>query len=193
MIDTSWAPPLHDEVLLLPAGCQWDAVRTASAVAKWAFQILDGTESCAAIIDERMACAYWLVPAGDTSAYVHWERLRGHVAVLGAGPGTHYVGVPPTHHRAGPGLHWRFPADWSGRYLAHPYYLGAVLASAVRIAYGPDAVIAQCPLCERELERADAVTVSGRSGPADSTPRTLEVHPACARTARLRAHQPPPR
>lgn len=45
MIDTSWAPPLHDEVLLLPAGRQWDAVRTSSAVAKWAFQILDGTES----------------------------------------------------------------------------------------------------------------------------------------------------
>lgn len=134
-----------------------------------------------------MACAYWLVPAGDTSAYVHWERLRGHVAVLGAEPGTHYVGVPPTHHRAGPGLHWRFPADWSGRYLA-----GEVLVSAVRIAHGPDALAAQCPLCERELEPTDAVTVTGCSGPADAAPRPLEVHPACARTAGLRAHQPPP-
>ncbi|QKW51293.1 hypothetical protein [Streptomyces buecherae] len=193
MIDLDWSPPAGGDVVLLPAGCQWDAVRTSTAIADAAFQILDGTENCAAIIDPRTGWVYWLLPPGALAEFAHWERLEQHVSLIAAGDGTHYVGVPPSHRRTGPGLHWRITGEWSGRYLAQPYYLGAVLTSAVVFAHGPEALPAQCELCERELEPAHAVTVHGRRGLADAAPRPLTVHPACARTARLRASSQEPR
>ncbi|MFF5719748.1 hypothetical protein [Streptomyces buecherae] len=193
MIDLDWSPPVGGEVVLLPAGCQWDAVRTSTAIADAAFQILDGTENCAAIIDPRTGWVYWLLPPGALAEFAHWERLEQHVSLIAAGSGTHYVGVPPSHRRTGPGLHWRITGEWSGRYLAQPYYLGAVLTSAVVFAHGPGALPAQCGLCERELEPAHAVTVHGRRSAGHGAPQPLSVHPACARAARLRARSQEPR
>ncbi len=179
--------------MLLPAGWQWDAVRTSTVIADAAFRILDGTENCAAIIDPRTGWVYWLLPPGALGEFAHWERLEQHVSLIAAGSGTHYVGVPPSHRRTGPGLHWRITGEWSGRYLAQPYYLGAVLTSAVVFAHGPGALPAQCGLCERELDPAYAVTVHGRRAVTDALPQPLSVHPACARAARLRASSQEPR
>ncbi|MFF5716307.1 hypothetical protein [Streptomyces buecherae] len=186
MIGLDWVPPSEEGVTLLPAGCQWDAVRTSAATADAAFQILDGTENCAAIIDPRTSRTYWLLPPGETAGFAHWERLGRYVTLLAAGGGTHYIGVPPSHRRTGPGLHWRITGEWSGRYLAQPYYLGAVLTSAVFFAHGPGALPTPCALCERELHPKESVTLTARRTPSEP-PRTLTVHPACARTARLRA------
>ncbi|MFF5721625.1 hypothetical protein [Streptomyces buecherae] len=187
MINLGWAPPVGGDVVVLPAGCEWDAVRASTAVASAAFQILDGTENCASIVDARAGWVYWLLPPGERGGFAHWERLGQYVTLLTAGSGTHYVGVPPSHRRAGPGLHWRITGEWSGRYLAQPYYLGAVLTSAVCLAHGPGALPGQCAWCERELDPAYAVTVHGRRAAGDAAPQPLSVHPACARAARLRA------
>ncbi|MFE6778049.1 hypothetical protein [Streptomyces sp. NPDC057702] len=189
MTSLAWVPPAGESLMLLRAGYQWDAVRTSTVIAEAAFEILDGTENCAAIVDARAGWVYWLVPVGQTAGFAHWERLNRHVTTITASCGTHFVGVPPAHRHAGPGPHWRITGEWSGRYLAQPYYLGAVLTSAVFFTYGPGALPAQCALCERELEPAHAVTVHARRVPADPAPRPLRVHPACARTARVRAGQ----
>ncbi|MER0241994.1 hypothetical protein AAHZ94_08150 [Streptomyces sp. HSW2009] len=183
-----WAPTVAEDVTLLPAGRHWDAVRTSLDIARAAFTILDGTENCATIVNPRIGCAYWLLPVGEAHAFEHWGRLAGHVTLTHPASPTyaHYVGVPAAHRRCGPGLHWRITGEWSGRYLAQPYYLGAVLTTAVALAHGPDALPRQCALCERELEPADAVIVRARAHPADPAPRALRAHPACAHAARLR-------
>ncbi|MBC3983580.1 hypothetical protein H8N01_13680 [Streptomyces sp. AC536] len=171
--------------MLLPAGCQRDAVRTSAAIADAAFQILDGTENCAAIIDPRTSSTYWLLPPGETGGFAYWERLGQYVTLLGAGSGTHYVGVPPSHRRTGPGLHWRITGEWSGRYVAQPYYLGAVLTSAVFFAHGPGALPTPCALCERELHPKESVTLTARTtkhnaGAPTTPPTTTPTDATCA-------------
>ncbi|MFE6775295.1 hypothetical protein [Streptomyces sp. NPDC057702] len=151
-------------MVLWEAGRRWDAVRTTATVARWAFEMLDVSESCAAIIDPYAATTYWLLPAGQAAESPHWDRLGRHVAVLGPGPGTHYVGIPSPHRRSGPGVHWRLPVGWSGRYLAQPYYLGAVLASAVRFAHGPQALTPACPVCADEPPRTTPLPPHGEPG-----------------------------
>lgn len=189
MSGMDWVPPSCDAVALLPAGRRWDAVRTSTVVARRAFEMLDVSERCAAIVDPLTAAAYWLVPAGQASVVPQWERLGRHVALLGPGPGTHYVGVPSAHRNTGPSLHWRLPVDWSGRYLAEPHHLGAVLASAVRFAHGAAALSSPCPVCVGESSRTREAPAGRRPGPAEPVHRCLEADPACDRAARSLANR----
>ncbi|WP_459248233.1 hypothetical protein [Streptomyces youssoufiensis] len=147
------------------------------------------SERCAAIVDPLTAATYWLVPAGQASVVPQWERLGRHVALLGPGPGTHYVGVPSAHRNTGPGLHWRLPVDWSGRYLAEPRHLGAILASAVRFAHGAAALSSPCPVCVGKPSRTEEASAGDRSGPAELAACCLEVDPACDHAARSPANR----
>ncbi|MFD4995003.1 hypothetical protein [Streptomyces buecherae] len=184
MSGMDWVPPPCEAVALLPAGRRWDAVRTSMVVARRAFEMLDVSERCAAIVDPLTAAAYWLVPAGQASVVPQWKRLGRHVALLGPGPGTHYVGVPSALRHAGPGLHWRLPRDWSGRYLVQPQHLGAILASAVRFAHGAVALSSPCPVCEGEASRTEGAPAGDRPGPAELTACCLEANSACDHAAR---------
>lgn len=188
-----WFPPCGDEVVLLPAGRRWDAVRAPMDIARWAFQILDGPENCAAIVDPRLSATYWLLPAGESDELTCEERLRPHITTLAGGSRTHYVGVPPAHHRTSPGPHWRIPEEWTGRYLAPARFLAAALTTAVSFTRGTDgagtgpdraAPPLRCPVCEGELVRAEAVRVTGRLHPCESEARPLHIHPTCAGVAR---------
>ncbi|MBB5936613.1 hypothetical protein [Streptomyces zagrosensis] len=184
---TTWFPPPCDEVMMLPAGREWDAVRTSTAVAEWAFEFLDDSrENSAAIMDAVRGCVYWLMPKGvaTRASLTSWQRLRPHVTLITGDPAEHYVGVPPSHRRFGAGLHWRIPRNWSGRYLAHPYQLAAFLAPAVIHIHGPEALTLICPVCDQEVDRATAVKITGRHHPNDPAVSQLTVHPACARTNR---------
>lgn len=184
-----WVPPSCDAVALLPAGLRWDAVRTFTVFARRAFEMLDVSERCAPIVDPLTAAAYWLVPAGQASVVPQRERLGRHVALLGPGPGTHYVGVPSAHRNTGPGLRWRLQVDWSGRYLAEPRHLCVILASAVRFAHGAAALSSPCPACVWDSARTGEAPAGGRSGPAEPVPCCLEADPACDHTARAPANR----
>ncbi|MBB5935851.1 hypothetical protein [Streptomyces zagrosensis] len=191
-VNLSWCPPPGDDVMVLAAGRQWDAVRVSTAVAEWAFQFLDGAEDCAAIVDPRAAWVYWLLPPHLMAAapVEQWDRLDGYVTRLTAGPAVHYLAVPPNQRRSGPGLHWRIPRHWSGRYLARPSYLSTVLATAIAFTHGLDALPQKCPICDRSLTPDEAVSVMGRRYPTDALTRPLSVHSNCARQARLTAQEP---
>lgn len=188
MTDLTWAPPPNAKAItVLPVGHHWDAVRTSTAIAHRAFDVLDDTEDCAAINDPRTDNVYWLIPPGEAARapYSHWERLQEYVTILAAGPTRHYLGVPPTDCRTGPKPHWRIPAHWSGLYLARPYFLSAVLGPAVLMVHGMGALPLQCPVCDQPIRQADAVTALGSLHRGDP-PRRFETHPTCARTAHLR-------
>ncbi|MBB5939369.1 hypothetical protein [Streptomyces zagrosensis] len=188
MRELNWAPPPCPDVMTLPAGRHWDAVRTSTAVADWAFGALDGVEDSAAIIDARTDTAYWLVPPQQArwAPWAQWDRLRPHATVLPTEPntGTTYVGVPPAHTRTGHGLRWRMPDTGSGRFLTHPHLLSGVLTVAILAVHGSDALPLQCQLCDNVLKREQAVTALGRRHPDDRMERPLTVHRACAQRAR---------
>ncbi|MBB5934605.1 hypothetical protein [Streptomyces zagrosensis] len=166
--------------MMLPAGREWDAIRTSTAVAEWALEFLDGGEdNSAAIMDPVRDCVYWLTPKGTAprATLTSWQRLRPHVTLITGEPAEHYVGVPPAHRRFGAGLHWRIPHNWSGHYLAHPYLLASFLAPAVIHTHGPEALTLLCPLCDQEVDRATAVKITGRRHPNDPVTSQLTVHP----------------
>ncbi|WEV27069.1 hypothetical protein OYE22_19105 [Streptomyces sp. 71268] len=79
MNDLDWTPPPCDRLTVLPAGRQWDAVRTDIGTARWAFGFLDAIERSAAIVDAYTGSVHWLVPPGEVARapYDDWERLRG--------------------------------------------------------------------------------------------------------------------
>ncbi|GAA4663338.1 hypothetical protein GCM10023324_12390 [Streptomyces youssoufiensis] len=180
-----WAPPAGGLPELLPTGREWDAVRTSAAVATWAFNILDGRRTPAAtIIDTRNGTAIWLIPPGEAAhaPWWQWGRLQPRVTVLPSPPtGLAYVGVPAADRQAGPGLHWRVPPDWDGRYIAAPGTLAEALAPAIIAVHGPEALAMQCRVCRRAVPRADAVTALGRLTADDPYPQRLVAHRECAR------------
>ncbi|MFE6779984.1 hypothetical protein [Streptomyces sp. NPDC057676] len=105
-----------------------------------------------------------------------------HVAVLPTPPaGLAYVGVPPADRQAGPGIHWRVPPHWTGRYVTDADRLAEVLAPAATAVHGPTALALQCRICWDTVPRAHAVTAHGRLTAADRYPRRLTAHRACAR------------
>ncbi len=181
MNDLDWTPPPCDRLTVLPAGRHWDAVRTDTRTARWAFGFLDAIERSAAIVDSRTGSVHWLVPPGEAARapYDDWERLRQHVTVLTAGPTVHYVGVPAGHLCDGGGPRWHVPAAWSGSYVTQSHLLAAVLGTAVVRAHGPAGLAPQCAVCGRAMDRASMVTTVGRLRRGDPL-QHLESHPTCA-------------
>ncbi|MEU3962864.1 hypothetical protein AB0F42_24170 [Streptomyces buecherae] len=189
MRERAWVPPAGETVTLLPTGERWDAVRTHTAIAARAFDVLDGIEGSAAIIDPHTCTAYWLLPPREAARapWEQWERLRPYVTVLPARTDTSatYLGVPPAGRHNSPGLHWRVPGGWSGQYLSRPAILSAALAPAVLAVHGADALPLRCQVCDRAVEWDRAVTAVGRRHPDDPVRRRLTTHRACARHAHL--------
>ncbi|MFT2018394.1 hypothetical protein ACMA1D_21520 [Streptomyces sp. 796.1] len=187
MIALGWTPPPCHHPALLPAGRQWDAIRTSLPIATRAFPYLHGAETCASIIDRRAHTAVWLIPPGQATnaPWEWWQRLSPHVAAFPLAPEpTHiaYIGVPPAARRGGPGIHWRRPNGWTGRYVvADTELLARALAAAVTSVHGPDALARQCRVCRQTVPHTHAVTAIGTPNATDHRPRRLIAHRDCAR------------
>ncbi|MFH8366100.1 hypothetical protein [Streptomyces sp. NPDC018031] len=123
----TWNPPHGLDVVVLPAGRWWNAVRVPAGLGERVLTLLGDVSGPVIQDGDRM---YWLVP----TTMARRPPMRD-VTVLPAEHGrTVYLGVPPAHRTAGPGLYWRVPAE---REPTDPDLLFVALRIALNTPSGP--------------------------------------------------------
>jgi hypothetical protein len=126
--------PGGNDVVLRPAGEEWDAVRMPSDLAARVLADLaeDALPPGAVIHDHDM---YWFVSAGGADEWVWPDAVD--VRVLSRG----WVGVPPDHWRPSPdckhtrGAHWERPIV-NRRLLTESRALYAAVQAALAAGFG---------------------------------------------------------
>lgn len=129
----------RQDVALLPAGPQWDAVKVPSLLIhrvagteapRQVYEALSGLALSGPIfVDPYQGIYYMLVPSGTA---ISWNVPD--VDCIGNPSSQHYLGVPHPSRLSRPGLHWIVPPDGSGQ-LVNPDTLQTVLmAVAAQLA-----------------------------------------------------------